>query len=175
MPPSAAAHQHPGRSFTDQDGNFHLNGGKIYVDGVQATAAGSALTLTVDEHSGETILLNTAAGSTVTLPAATGSGAIFRFRVSVLATTNAHVIQVASADDVMQGFVFIADTDSSGAASGFFAASDSDTITLDRSTTGSVTVGEFLELEDIAEGVWHVRGFLSGTGTVATPFSADVS
>ena len=71
--------------------------------------------------------------------------------------------------------ITIADTDSSGACSSFFAASTSDTITLNRTTTGSVSLGEVIEVEDVIAGTWLVGGRLSGTGVVATPFSAAVS
>jgi hypothetical protein len=145
----------------------------VYALGEYA-AAGSALTLTAGS-SGKTIKLDTAAGSTVTLPAASGSGMKFRFVVTVLATSNSHVVKVANASDTMIGGVVIADTDTAGAASSFFAASTSDTITLNRSTTGSVSLGEWIEVEDVAANKWAVRGLLSGTGTVATPFSAAVS
>jgi len=157
-------------------------GGRLILDGKaladtqrRYVAGGSALTLTVDTHAGKTILLDTAAGTTITLPAATGTGAVFEFEFSVIATSNSHIIQVANATDVMRGFVFIADTDSSGAASGFFAGATGDTITLNRSTTGSVTIGEKIKITDAASGVFQVEGFISGTGTVATPFSAAVS
>lgn len=139
-----------------------------------AVAAGSALTLTAATHAGRIINLDTAAGSTVTLPAATGTGNVYRFRVSTLATSNSHVIKVANSTDVMQGFAAISDTDTSSAASMFMTASTSDTITLNRTTTGSVTLGEYIEIEDVASGFFSVRAFLSGTGVVATPFSATV-
>jgi hypothetical protein len=158
-----------------------VNGGLI-LDGVRAAvsgsnafvAAGSALTLTVDAHAGKTIQLDTATGSTVTLPDATGSGAKFRFLVTVLATSNSHIIKVPDADNTMIGGIVIADTDTGGAASSFMAAATSDTITLNRSTTGSVSLGEWIEVEDVAANKWAVRGLLSGTGVVATPFSAAV-
>lgn len=137
-------------------------------------AAGSSLTLTAALHSGKVIQLDTAAGSTVTLPAASGSMARYRFYVSVLATTNSHIVKVANASDTMIGGIVIADTDSSGAASSFMAASTSDTITLNRSTTGSVSLGEYIEIIDIAANKFLVSGLLSGTGAVATPFSATV-
>ena len=140
-------------------------------------AAGSTLTLTASTHSrlrGVIVNLDTAAGSTVTLPAATGTGNIYRFRVSVLATTNSHIVKVANSTDVFQGFAAISDTDSSSACSMFMTASTSDTITLNRSTMGSVTVGEYIEIEDVAAGFFSIRAYLSGTGAVATPFSATV-
>lgn len=140
-----------------------------------AVAAGSTLTVTADSHAGRTILLDTAAGSTVTLPAATGTGDRYLFIVSVLATSNSHIVKVANSTDVMKGIIIGTRTDSGNAVLGFATASDSDTITLNRTTTGSVNVGEWVELVDYATGFWHVRGYLSATGAAfATPFSAGV-
>jgi hypothetical protein len=138
-------------------------------------AAGATLTLTAEAHAGRIINLDTAAGSTVTLPAATGSGNLYRFRVSVLATSNSHVIKVANVSDTMEGVAIIADTDTAGVGYQFMAApATSDTITLNRSTTGSVTLGEYIEVEDVATNRFAVLAYLSGTGTPLTPFSATV-
>ena len=68
------------------------------------TAAGSARTL-VHADSNKIIQLDTAAGSTVTLPAALGTGDVFEFIVSVLATSNNHIIKVANAYDDLVGDV----------------------------------------------------------------------
>lgn len=135
-------------------------------------AAGSALTVTEALHDGKTIKLDTAAGSTCTLPAATGSGARFRFVVHTIATSNSHVIKVTG-NDVMYGFCHVAQ-DGGDTSVMFETAADSDTITLNRSTTGSTQKGEFFELEDIAADVWAVYGVIAATGTEATPFSATV-
>jgi hypothetical protein len=55
-------------------------------------------------------------------------------------------------------------------------ATNSDTITLNRTTTGSVNVGEWIEVEDVATATWAVKGMLTdGRGVRnATPFSAAV-
>lgn len=137
-------------------------------------AAGSALTMSEASHAGKTINLDTAAGSTVTLPASTGSGAVYRFRVSVLATSNNHIIKVANSSDAMEGYVFSRDDTSDNAVAFFATAGTSDTITLNRSTTGSVVIGEYIEITDIAANRFHVRGMIANTGTPATPFSATV-
>jgi hypothetical protein len=137
-------------------------------------SVGSALTLSAAHHHGRTLLLDALAGSVATLPSATGSGALFRFVVSVLATSNSHIVKVTGTD-IIQGVVTLIDTDTAGTTTGFASASDSDTITLNRSTTGSAMRGEWLELEDVASGVWLVRGQLANTGSGATPFSAAVS
>jgi hypothetical protein len=136
-------------------------------------AAGATLSVTEALHDGKTILLDTLAGSVCTLPAATGSGARFKFVVGVKATSNSHIVKVTG-NDIIQGAVLVVDTDTAGTVTGFATASDSDTITLNRSTSGSVTVGEWIELEDIAADTWSVRGVLTNTSNGATPFSAGV-
>jgi hypothetical protein len=138
-------------------------------------AAGATLTLTAAVHAGRLINLDTAAGSIVTLPAATGSGNRYRFRVSVLATSNSHIVKVANASDSFDGIIISEDDTSDNAVAFGAVAGTSDTITLNRSTTGSVTIGEYIEIEDVASGRFHVRGVISNTGTPATPFSATVS
>lgn len=136
-------------------------------------AAGATLALTEVAHNGALILLNTAAGSVVTLPASTGKGARYRFMVSVLATSNSHQIKVANGTDVMKGSIFSKD-DTSDNAVAFFAGASDDTITLNRTTSGSVAIGEYIEIEDYAAGFFRVSGFIANTGVPATPFSATV-
>jgi hypothetical protein len=141
---------------------------------VAPVAGGSAITLTQADHAGKIINLDTAAGTTATLPAATGSGAVYKFVVTVLATSNSHIIKVANSSDAMQGSIRSVD-DTSDNVVGFFAvAGTSDTITLNRSTTGSVTIGEEITITDIAANRFQVIGFTSNTGSPATPFSATV-
>jgi hypothetical protein len=140
----------------------------------RAVSAGSSLILTEATHAERLIKLDTATGSTVTLPAATGSGARYYFAVTVLATSNSHKIQVANATDVMRGVMLNTDSDTSDAFTGFNTTSTSDTITLNRSTTGSVYIGEFIEIWDIKAGFFSVRGWYASTGSPATPFSAAV-
>jgi hypothetical protein len=143
--------------------------------GEKYTAAGSTLTLTAAAHGGATIKLDTLAGSTVTLPAATGSGVRFKFLVTVLATSNNHIVKVANSSDTMIGMAFGTRVDSGNAVLGFAAGATADTITLNRTTTGSVSLGEWIKVVDEAANVWSVRAFLTATGAAfATPFSATV-
>ena len=111
-------------------------------------AGGSALTVTEALHDGKTILLDTAAGTTATLPAASGSGAKFRFAVSVTATSNSHIIKVANANDFMTGFINVHDQDGTTAAMYKGDGSADDTITMNRTTTGGV-IGDLIEIQDI--------------------------
>lgn len=144
-------------------------------DGSNYIAAGSTKTLTEADHM-STVKLDTVTGSVVTLPAATGTGKRFRFVVSVLATSPNHVVKVGTATDVMQGNITLGGTAALPASSSsvFAPAATHDTITLNRTTSGGVTIGEWFELQDFAAGVWQVRGVLTATGTPATPFSNTV-
>lgn len=134
----------------------------------------AAHTLNAEAHDGRTMLLDRAAGVTVTLPTSTGGGAKYRFKVKTLATSNSHIVKVGNTTDIIQGAVHVIDSDTAGTTTGFVTAADSDTITLNRTTTGSVTIGEWLELEDTIKGTWTVRGVLTNSGDGATPFSAAV-
>lgn len=139
----------------------------------RSVLAGSTLAVTEALHDGKTIKFDQAAGSVCTLPAASGSGARFRFATFVLATSNSHIVKVANATDIMVGAITVIDAaDDSNTV--FSTAATSDTITLNRTTTGSVRIGEMIELEDIKTGFWAVRGVLVGTGGEASPFSATV-
>jgi hypothetical protein len=139
-------------------------------DAARYVAAGATKALT-PANNNQTVKLDTAAGSAVTLPAATGSGCRFKFLVTLLATSAAHIISAAGAD-VMIGAISGARIDSGNAVLGFAAQSTSNTITLNRTTTGSVSLGEYVEVEDVAAGIWEVTGFLTATGAAfATPFS----
>ncbi|MGY4295385.1 hypothetical protein ACVWXN_003480 [Bradyrhizobium sp. i1.4.4] len=150
----------------------------IQIGASRYLAGGSTRTLT-GQDSGKTVKLDTLTGSVVTLPAASGSGARFKFLVTVLATSNSHKVQVANAQDFMIGIIMLERTDTNvvlgfAAANSGTVATNSDTITLNRTTTGSVVVGEWIEVEDVAANTWEVRGMLGATTAQATPFTAAV-
>lgn len=141
------------------------------------TAAGATKTLS-SANFGNVIALGTLAGSVVTLPPATGSGGVIKFYVSALATSNSHIVYTSSANGVggtannFVGLAFGTRVDSGNATLGFAAQATSNTITLNRSTTGSVTLGEEIVVQDVAANVWQVQARLSATGAAfATPFS----
>lgn len=140
-------------------------------------AVGAARTLT-REVAGHTFKLDTAAGSTATLPPAIGSGAKFRFVITTIATSNSHKIQVANANDTMIGVLHVTSDNTAQPAAVLGVSADAtagaDTITLNRSTTGSIVKGEWIEVEDIAANVWSVCGQIQASGSEATPFSAAV-
>ena len=143
--------------------------GFITGTGVNSTVTASTLAVTKALYNGQTINLSRAAGITVTLPAATGTNATYRFLVTTSVTSNSYKIQVANSTDVIQGILNVAGT--TGTPFGSLPASD--TITMNGSTQGGL-VGSYVEITDIATGVFTTSGALIGSGTVVTPFSAAV-
>ncbi|WP_085033932.1 hypothetical protein [Ensifer aridi] len=133
----------------------------------------STLSLTMATHGGATVVAERAAGITMTLPAASGTGVKFRIVVGTTVTSNSLKVQVANATDVMTGTATFGQ-DGADTTVMFETAADSDTITMNGSTTGAIK-GDIIELEDIASGLWSVTIVGSATGTEATPFSAAVS
>jgi hypothetical protein len=149
----------------------------------RTVAAGAAtLALTVAAHDQRTVLCDQAAGCTFTLPSAAAAtvGARFRIVTSVTATSNSNIIQVANASDYMVGLLS-ALSDNVAPGMGGWATSntgtlstESDTITFNRSTTGTAIKGQWVEVECIAANIWNVRGAIAQSSTEATPFSAAV-
>jgi hypothetical protein len=133
--------------------------------------AGSILAVSKAIHDGKTIFLDTLTGSVVTLPPATGSGWKIRVFEKVAATSNSHIVKVQNAVDIMIGGITIGGTTTVL----FPTAATSDTVTMNRTTTGGATNGGHMEFEDIGVGQISVKGQLNGSGGVATPFSATVS
>lgn len=134
----------------------------------------ASTTITQELHDGQTLLMGASgAALSFTLPAALGTGAKFKFMVSVVNTSN-YIIQVANATDTMDGHV-VSLADGGDTLVGWETASTSDTITLNGTTTGGVSIGDWIELQDIASGQYAVTGLVTSSGTEATPFSAAVS
>ncbi len=130
------------------------------------------VTLTSASHAGRTMNLNVASGATVTLPAASGTGNIYKFFVQTTVTSNDYIIQVANSSDTMSGMAIVAN-DGGDTASIFETAADTDTITMDGTTTGGI-LGAQVEIQDVASNKFSVVVRTAATGTEATPFSAAV-
>ena len=143
---------------------------------VTLTATG-AVTASAHSGVGRTLLLGEVGGDAecaITLPAATGTGDLYRFVVSVVNTSN-YVIKVADATDTIDGSVTILDVDGTAQA-GYAATGADDTITLNGTTTGGA-LGDWVEFVDIATNQWAVRGHLvvPAGSNIADPFSEAVS
>jgi len=137
--------------------------------------------ITQAEHAGRTLSMAEVGGNalcTFTLPAATGSGNEYHFVVGVVNTSN-YVIKVADATDTIDGWIIakndVANHASNNSINIWKPAASDDTITLDGTTKGGVSIGDWLCLTDIATNQWVLRGWVEQSGTEATPFSATVS
>lgn len=140
-----------------------------YAPRIKTVTAAETLT---DADDGKTIVFDIASGATITLPAANGTGWKCRFFVKTTVTSNSDKIQVANSTDVMAGNAIVGQ-DAGDTVVLFETASTSDTITLNGTTTGGIK-GDYIDVEDVASGLYAVRLVLSATGTEATPFSAAV-
>jgi hypothetical protein len=137
---------------------------------VNVTAATLAVTIAL--HDSKLVTINAAAGCAITLPAATGSGAMFRFYLGTAVTSNTTTIKVADASDTMSGNALIGQ-DAADTVVWFEAGATADTITFNGTTTGGLK-GDYVELWDVAADLYFVRVVAAATGTEATPFSATV-
>ena len=172
------------RAVIDTDGNFGISNSapitKLDVGGSFTTGLVTLVetgAVTAATHAGRTLLLGEVDGNAecaITLPAATGTGDLYRFVVSVV-NTSSYIIKVADATDTIDGSVTILDVDGTNQA-GYAATGADDTITLNGATTGGV-VGDWVEFADIATNQWAVRGHLvvPAGSDIADPFSATVS
>ena len=140
-------------------------------------ANGDTLTATAVLHAGKVVNFGKTTGTIVTLPAATGTGHKYTFIVGIAATSNANIIKVANATDVMVGSVALQqDVDAAGTLKMWLAGANDDTISLAGAATTGGTKGARIELVDYATGFWSAQVFIaSGGGSEATPFSATVS
>lgn len=142
-------------------------------------AAAATLAVTAAAHAGRVITLNRALGVAVTLPAATGTGSVYRFMVNTSASGGSYTIAVANATDYFRGLNFVFSDNAAQAAIAWgttntgTAATESDTITLNGTTTGGL-IGDYIEIIDVATATFLVRVFTKATGVEATPFSAAV-
>jgi len=133
-------------------------------------------TLKQGEHEGKEVKVDRAAGGvTLTLPRATGSGDVYKVRVGTALGSGNYIVKVNNANDFMRGKAWLlAGTNASFAtANTGTLATESDTITLNGTTTGGL-VGDYIELVDVAKNLWAIECSLAGSGTAATPFSATV-
>ena len=136
---------------------------------VDATAA--TLTVTQALHDGKCILMDKSGGIAFTLPAATGTGMRLRFVVKTVSTTG-YTLAATPTTDIFKGNILTnSTTETPDLAQPWPTSTNSNLITLNGTTTGGVSVGDWVTLTDIASGVWAVDGLVTASGTEATPFS----
>jgi hypothetical protein len=170
----------------DKDGNLVIDGPGIItnngsaprgIGGGVVDANGDTLTVTAEEHAGKVIQFGKLTGTIVTLPAALGTGNKYTFVIGIAATSNANIIKVANATDVMDGSLNIQqDTDTDGNVKVWRADAGDDTMTFAGAATTGGILGGRIECIDYKAGYWSCIAYTqSGGGSEATPFSAGVN
>ena len=145
--------------------------------GAAIAAAGATLAATAALHAGKVVAFGRTAGTIVTLPAATGTGNVYTFVIATTATSNANIIKVANATDVMDGSVNLQqDTDADGTLKMWRADAGDDTMTFAGAAGTGGIVGGHITCTDYKAGFWSCQAFTqSGGGAEVTPFSATVA
>ena len=180
---------HTGRDgdlfFDDSSNQFFISDGSTaggvplvlhYIRNV--VSATSDTTLTVAQ-SGSICSGSKADGITITLPAA-AAGLTYAVHVATTITSNDFTITAASDADTMQGQLISNDFTDLGsitllnesvATVGFDQpAADDHQIVMDGTTKGG-KLGSYVNCTAISAAIWHVDGFLSSDGSLATCFT----
>lgn len=144
--------------------------GTAFGSGNKMVTAITTLAVTRALHEGKTVLLSLLASFTSTLPAATGSGDTYKFMVGIVTTSGGGYVIATDGTAVFKGFVTIGALASVGGGNRF-GTTTLKNLTMNATTTGGLTIGDFVQVQDIATNGWAVTGLLSGSGTLATPFS----
>ena len=180
---------HTGRDgdlfFDDSSNQFFISdgttagGAPLVLNTLRNVAAFTASTTLTVAQSGSVITGNAAAGMTVTLPAAE-AGLQFSIHVGTTITSNAFTITGATSADTMQGQLISNDFTDLGSltimnenvATVAFdqPAADDHQIVMDGTTKGG-KLGSYVNCVAISAAIWHVDGFLSSDGSLATCFT----
>lgn len=135
-----------------------------------AISLGASVTLDNATYAGRELCFGSVIG-TATLPAATGSGAVYRFNACAVPPTTGYVITVTG-DDTIDGQV-TSTQDSGDTVVGWETAANTDTITFTSSTRMGASIGAWVELIDVGADQWTVKGQGVSTGSEVTPFSGS--
>lgn len=118
------------------------------------------------------IVANLAGTVTIQLPNAVGSGMELGVIVGTNSAGHTTIVQRGITGDRFQGSVFIGiDTNNTGKVFQASTTTNANTLTLNGTTTGGVSVGDAVYFTDMATGIWAVQGTVVGSGSIATPFS----
>ena len=180
---------HTGRDgdlfFDDSSNQFFISDGTtaggtaLVLNTLRNVASYTASVALTVAQSGSIITGNAAAGMTVTLPAAE-AGLHYSIHVGTTITSNNFIITGATSADTFQGQLISNDFTDLGsittlsesvATVGFDQPDAADyRITMNGTTTGG-KIGSYVNCTAISAVIWHIDGFLSSDGTLATCFT----
>jgi len=121
---------------------------------------------------GVILVPNLAGTVTIQMPSATGGGMWFEIYLGTLSAGQTTIVKRGQSSDRLQGSVFIGvHATNNGEVFQASQTANANTVTLNGTTQGGVSVGDTLLFTDIMVGVWSIQGTVVGSGSVATPFS----
>lgn len=132
----------------------------------------AATQINAREHAQKVCRVESAAGIAITLPVPTGSGDTYTFDINTTVTSGATTIKAPNSSVVFDGQA-IQLADAGSGLNGWETAADTDTVSLNGSTTGGLR-GDLITFIDISPTQYQVLLVGAATGTEATPFSATV-
>ena len=122
----------------------------------------ASVALSAAKHGVKWLSFNRATGGSITLPKANGKNPEFRLFIPQT-LSGSLVIRSNGGTDIISGIANVQTTL-------FQSASNTNTVTLNGTTTGGV-LGSYLIFNDMGAGQWLLEANLLGSGTAATPFS----
>ena len=140
---------------------------------ITSVAVGRTIALDAETYANRPLVLTSAGfGYTFNLPRAYGTGDTYEFLSPQARTSGSVVINAVAAipSNIIVGTIWqhSASTDTLVQ----FSSTVNDIITLNITTTGGATAGDYLKLLDAAPATWYVLyGFFTTSGNPATPFS----
>jgi hypothetical protein len=124
------------------------------------------------KHANRLLQLSTAdAAYTINLPLAVGSGDIYEFLSTVTRTSGSIVIN-ATHGSVSNKIIGTVKNYTSALTVVAYSSTANDIMTINNTTQGGAKAGDYIKLQDVAQGVWRVvDANLFSSGAEASPFS----
>lgn len=144
------------------------------VTGPAPTACGATCSVSA-VTAGNLTLLNQAAGSTVTLPAATGTGNIYKFLISVATTSAAEKILTSPTTDAIIGTAIGENAGTAKVFVGNASTFHSIQMPFSGSQPSGGFIGDSVVCTDVATATWACNILYQAGTTPTTPYSASTS
>lgn len=153
-------------SYGGPTGSIQLGRHQQVIQGV-----GAATRTLLAKESGSLCLFDRAAGIVYTLPTPV-EGMNFEFATTVTITSNASKVITSAATIFLLGSVNIIINTSATTLAALANGTTHVAISSNGTTTGGVQ-GDFYSVRAISATQWIITGFVSGSGSIATPFATS--